>query len=106
MLCPKCKSDHAHRSHRRGAFEHLASLFAYNPYRCRECDYRFFRFPHADLEPAPAANAAEREVMSTRAKRVRGRKRRELLLYGGAALLFGLLLWFIARERDSSSEQN
>ena len=43
MYCPKCRADHAHRSHRKGLTEHLASLFAFYPYRCDACQHRFLR---------------------------------------------------------------
>ena len=52
MQCPKCKIDHAHRSHRRG-LERLAGIFGYYPYRCRECGHRFLHFRYAAIPVGP-----------------------------------------------------
>ena len=39
--CPVCYSASIRRSHRRNELEHLFS-FIFVPFRCRECDTRFF----------------------------------------------------------------
>jgi hypothetical protein len=41
--CPKCRSTEAHRSRRRGRFEsHLMAFLPLRPFRCRNCDCRFY----------------------------------------------------------------
>ena len=99
MLCPKCKTDNAHRSHRSGLIERLASLFACYPYRCRDCGYRFLRFRYKipGVDPAEHTSATEREIRSIRVRIQWQRKRREILLYGSGILLFLIFLYYITR---------
>ncbi len=43
--CPACGGSSIHRSRRRGLREHiLHKLLFISPFRCRECDSRYFRF--------------------------------------------------------------
>jgi hypothetical protein len=105
VQCPKCKTDQAHRSHRRDVKERLAALFAIYPYRCHGCEYRFLRFRYASPEAIVSGHApVEREIRATRAALEWKRKRRELLLYGVGFLLFLAFLYFITRERNSPGE--
>lgn len=104
MVCPKCKADRAHRSHRRDLWESIVAQFAIYPYRCHACEYRFLRFRYSD-SPLPAAtSSAEREVRASRRSIKWKRKRREILLYGLGFLLFLAFLYYITRQRDSSGE--
>lgn len=100
MDCPKCKADQAHRSHRQGPRERLASLFAFYPYRCNACQHRFLRFRY---EPPGKTGGDEtctaRLLRANRASKQWHRKRREFLLYGAAGLFFLAFLYFITRER-------
>ena len=42
-LCPRCGGTNVRRSHRKGLFERaILSLLHLRPYRCEECDKRFF----------------------------------------------------------------
>ena len=42
--CPSCKSRKLRRTHRIGIVERsLSKIFGLRPYRCKECDERFFR---------------------------------------------------------------
>lgn len=44
MQCPKCKSAHVVRSHRRGLKENvMLGLFSNVMYLCRDCSHRFAR---------------------------------------------------------------
>ena len=97
-LCPECRAGLALRSHRRGAFELLASLAAILPYRCQECSHRFLMFRYAASDKA-AHTATIREILATRQAIEWPRKRREFLLYGTGLLLFLAFLYFITRER-------
>lgn len=44
ISCPCCQSDHIHRSMPRGILERILAIISLRPYRCEDCDYRFFRF--------------------------------------------------------------
>ena len=102
MVCPKCKIDHAHRSHRKG-LERLAGLFGYYPYRCRECGHRFLHLGYAlPQELTGKQSETEREIRSMRARIRWRRKRRTLLLYGFGALVFLGFLYFITRPGSFS----
>lgn len=99
MLCPKCKTDHAHRSHRAGLKERLTSIVGYVPYRCRDCGLRFLNFRYWRPDPAATPVAgAEKEVAKTRGSLRRKQKRRELVLYVSALTLFVVVLYFLTRE--------
>jgi hypothetical protein len=103
MLCPKCKIDHAHRSHRKG-LERLVGIFGYYPYRCRECGHRFLHFRYASLPEGPPGKRSEteREIRSTRVRIRWKRKKRALLLYGFGALVFLSFLYYITRPGNFS----
>jgi hypothetical protein len=98
-MCPKCKSDRAHRSHRVGLTEHLLSIVGFFPYDCRDCHNRVLRFREPSYQAGPSANSStEREIVAIRTIRVRKRKQREILLYGLALLVFVAILYFLTRE--------
>ena len=40
--CPRCDGKNVHRSSRRGIRERAISLFSLYPYRCHDCDKRFY----------------------------------------------------------------
>jgi len=103
VVCVKCKTGQAHRSHKRGVVELLAAFVAIYPYRCRDCSHRFLRFRYAEVDKTPGS-ATEREIRTTRSSMAWKRKRREFLMYGAGILLFLVFLYFITRERSGSSE--
>jgi uncharacterized protein with PIN domain len=41
-LCPRCSSELVRRSRRRNLRDRVMSLFSRLPYRCDECDLRFY----------------------------------------------------------------
>jgi hypothetical protein len=98
MLCPKCKIDTAHRSHRVGLRERLTSIVGYVPYRCRECRHRFLGFRYSLREPAPPACGAEKEIAATRGSLRRKQRRHELVLYASALAVFVVILYYLTRE--------
>jgi transposase-like protein len=52
MTCPLCASEHLHRSRGRGIYERiLLRAIGKYPYRCDECDERFY----AQRPKVPAA---------------------------------------------------
>jgi ribosomal protein L37AE/L43A len=43
VLCPHCQSKAIRRSKRRGVFESsILSLLPVRPFRCKDCDHRFY----------------------------------------------------------------
>ena len=40
--CPRCDGKNVHRSSRRGIRERAISIFSLYPYRCHDCDKRFY----------------------------------------------------------------
>ena len=105
MLCPKCKTDQASRSHRRGPLEHAIAFVGFYPYRCRNCKARFVSLRPDAAAPASANRpGVEREIKATRSAMAVKRKRRELFLYVTAAVLFLAFLYYVTRERSASFE--
>ena len=104
MLCPKCKTDRAHRSHRVGLTEHLVSVVGFLPYNCRDCHNRFLQFRYSSADPVISANpSVEREIAATRIARSRKRTQREILLYGLALLLFAAILYLLTRASSGGA---
>jgi hypothetical protein len=87
-----------HRSHRRGLWEHLASLGGKYPYRCRECGYRGLLSENAAQKEIDSQIPKDREITATRGAVEWKRRRREILIYAGGFLLFMIFLYFITRE--------
>ena len=106
MLCPKCRKDRFHRSHRRGLWEHLASLASRYPYRCRDCGYRALQPRYATEDAAANQVPKDREVTATRGAIEWRRRRREFLLFAGGFLLFVAFLYFITREHGGPAGGN
>ena len=107
MQCPNCKTDRAHRSHRKRAREYLASLAGHYPYRCRNCQHRFLRSRHANPQASPTAHpSTEREIRASRRARDWKRKKRNLMIYSLALVVFLIVLYSITRDRTSEDNGN
>lgn len=104
MICPKCKTDQAHRSHREGWKDYVVSFFDYYPYLCKECKHRFFQVRHAPPKTTGKPNSTETKIRATRSRHVWRRKRREFLLYGWALVLVLVLVYFITRDHGVPSD--
>ena len=105
MSCPKCKTDHSQRSHRRGLFEHGVSILGYYPYCCRKCGCRFLRLRNAPMEDAATSNSpVNREIKATRSAMRAQRKVQEILLYSAAMALFMAILYYLTMDRSGSIE--
>jgi hypothetical protein len=51
LNCPQCRSIETSRSHRRGAVErYLLAVIGVRPFRCLNCDARFYSFARCDEE--------------------------------------------------------
>jgi hypothetical protein len=62
LTCPRCRSRSVRRSVRRNFVEKLWSLGGRYPYRCYDCQTRFFAYhlPHEDRpDPKVDADATE-----------------------------------------------
>ncbi len=61
--CPECGANHAERRTARNVFERAAAaVIGYYPYRCLECDRRFFDRPSHAGTRGGAEPAAERAI--------------------------------------------
>ncbi len=59
--CPKCRCKTIRRSHRIGLIERvLLSAFCVRPYRCLDCDNRFYRYDSAFLATPPKHSVVRR----------------------------------------------
>jgi hypothetical protein len=97
MLCPKCKTDNAHRSRRASTGERLTSIVGYFPYRCRQCSHRFQTFTAEPSAPRVPPTAAEKEVARTHGASRWKRRRLEMWMYTLALTLFGVVLYLLTR---------
>jgi DNA-directed RNA polymerase subunit RPC12/RpoP len=67
--CPHCGSAEVFRSHRRDAVErYLLRAIGMRPFRCVNCDARFYRLKHSDGPASSDLTAAERTSSVSRKK--------------------------------------
>jgi hypothetical protein len=58
-LCPYCGGSEVFRSHRRGAMErYILRPIGVRPFRCVNCDARFYRRSHSDGRASQDIKAA------------------------------------------------
>lgn len=92
-LCPACGRGQLRRSHRRNLSEMVRSWFGVHPFRCPECQVRYFR-----LERKERVDTLKPDKRPETKKRNRQRILREFLLYGLALMAFLAVLYYITRE--------
>lgn len=98
MICPNCKSDRAHRSHRNGVSDWFAAIKGETPYRCHACNRRF-RVTSGGTESKEMRTKTEREILRTR-REIRWRRNRlTVAMYGIGLAIFGLLLALLLQDR-------
>jgi hypothetical protein len=106
-VCPKCGSGYAQRSHRRGWKERLGALIGLYPYRCWDCDHRFYLrfdlgFSHRGQAERLAARETETRWMAGReGPGVQARPwptRLEIVFYAVVLLLLAGAVWYFVRE--------
>ncbi len=102
MLCPDCRLESAHRSHRRGFTDYALSLLGWRPYRCK-CGARFRARENAPVESRHAKSIGS-EIRATRAAAARGLKRRQFVLWAAAGGLFFAFLFYLTRDRSSGAD--
>ena len=44
LRCPSCESQDIRRSKRQGILDGLSSILGFLPYRCEDCNHRFFKW--------------------------------------------------------------
>jgi hypothetical protein len=97
MICPKCRKPHAHRSHR-SVKDWFVSWLALKPYRCRDCQHRFYAYRDG-IATSGLRTPEEQRIMKLR-RGIKWRKSRmELLLYGISSIIFLLILYYIIQQR-------
>ena len=100
VICPVCKEDRAHRSHRGGLKDWVAGMFGRRPYRCHSCQHRFLAFRDGEGS-SDLRGQAERDIMRLR-RRIRwNRLKREILIYGFGCLAFLAVLYYLVQQRFS-----
>ena len=97
MVCPKCKTDNAHRSRRVSTWDRFTTVMGYSPYRCHQCSHRFQAFIHHRNYPRLPPTNAEREIAHTVGASHWKRRRREIWLYGSALTVFVVVLYLLTR---------
>ena len=101
LACPRCGSNRIRRSHRSKAFERLANLFGYYPFRCQECLSRPF-LKTVDLRERIHHTSHKRQAERRRAWL---RTRREILLWSGGILGFLLILFYLVRDTGPKPDE-
>jgi hypothetical protein len=62
VFCPHCQSKDIRRSKRRGMFESsVLSLMPVRPFRCKDCDRRFYGL-RSQANPIQSKSAASRQT--------------------------------------------
>ena len=57
--CPNCESVENYRSHRKGPLEkYILGVLGVRPYRCMNCDVRFYAFSRFNEESSQSNKAA------------------------------------------------
>jgi proteasome lid subunit RPN8/RPN11/DNA-directed RNA polymerase subunit RPC12/RpoP len=101
VTCPRCGSAQLRRSRRASPVERFRAIFGYSPYRCHECLSRSFLKTSEDLLQRVRSNQPRRREQRKRALR---RTRREVLLWGGGALCFLAILYYLTRDSGPKSD--
>lgn len=97
MTCLKCGKSRAHRSHRT-LKDWALSLFSYKPYRCHECQHRFYAYRDGE-KSAKLRTSEERRILKLRRSMRWKKTRGELLLYAISSLIFLAILYYIIQQR-------
>ncbi len=98
MICPKCKENRAHRSHRTGLKDWFARFFDEIPYRCHACDTRFYAYRGGE-NSEKLRTPEEMKIMQLRRTLRWKRSRRELTVYGIAALVMIFIIYYALQQR-------
>jgi transposase-like protein len=102
MICPKCGRSTAHRSHR-SFRDRIISWFGFKPYRCRDCQHRFYAYRGGEASEK-LRTAEERRIMQLRRKIRWRRTRGELVLYGIGSLIMVAIIYYVLHQSPSAGE--
>ena len=97
MLCPKCKTNNAHRSRRVSIRERFGRLLGFSPYRCHQCSHRFQIYRNSEPRSTAPDTRAEKEIATTRGAFRWRQTRLQILIYGLALTLFVFFLYLLTR---------
>jgi len=98
MICPKCKEDRAHRSHRAGIRDRILHFFSQIPYRCHACNHRFYAY--RDGETSPRLRTAEEiRIMRLRRKMRWKKSRIELAAYAICSIIVAAVIYYLIQQR-------
>jgi transcriptional regulator NrdR family protein len=94
LKCPACRSHNVRRSQRRNVFENALYGLRLRPWRCLDCEARFFRF----RSPQPNRLAKDHRDHNRRWwKRLSASTKVQIVGYAiGAALILALLGWLVS----------
>ncbi|MGD1073179.1 MAG: hypothetical protein ABSB15_23950 [Bryobacteraceae bacterium] len=98
MICPKCRQDRAHRSHRSGIRDRILHFFHQIPYRCHACNARFYAY-RAGEKSSNLRTREEMKIMQLRRRLRWKRSKRELAAYGIATLLLLFIIYYTLQQR-------
>lgn len=98
MICPKCKQNRAHRSHRSSLKDRIFLLFDQIPYRCHACNTRFYAYRGGE-ESEKLRTREEMKIMQLRRSLRWKRSKRELTVYGFAALVLVIIIYYTLQQR-------
>lgn len=97
MICPKCKNNRAHRSHRTFS-ERVIGWVGFKPYRCKECKHRFYAYRGGERSEK-LRSTEERRIMALRRKIKWKRTKGELVLYAvGLVVMLVLIRYLMTLE--------
>lgn len=98
MICPKCRENRAHRSHRSGPKDYLLRMFHQIPYRCHNCKARFYAYRSGERSEKLRTHE-EMKIMQLRRKIRWKRSKRELAVYGVAAGILVVIVYMALQQR-------
>jgi len=98
MICPQCRENRAHRSHRQGIKDRIVGWFSVKPYRCHSCNRRFYAY--RDGETSPKLRTAEEIRIMKLRRKIRWRKSKvELIAYAICSLIVAFMIYYLIQQR-------
>jgi hypothetical protein len=98
MICPKCRQDRAHRSHRAGFKDRFFLLLDQIPYRCHACNTRFYAYRGGE-QSEKLRTREEMKIMHLRRTLRWKRSKRELTVFGIGALVLAIIIYLALQQR-------
>jgi hypothetical protein len=98
VICPNCKENRAHRSHRSGFSDYVMVWLKRRPYRCHNCQTRFYAYRDGEESPK-LRTAEERRIMQLRRNIRWRRSKKELTLYLLATMAVAATIYYLIQQR-------